>query len=531
MARHTDANRLSLPVPSSRSYERGKFGRMFPTLSPCIEVTPETLSEISAIANAMIFSDDMQKDPILSTILGDSDTPSGYTYLGQFLIHDISFDLTSINERLVDPEYLWNFRTPALDLDSVYGGGPFLNSYFYEQYENYTGFWLQKTKGPHQDDPLYYDLPRTVTSGKTAVISDLRNDENIILSQIHCAFLQLHNRLSEIYNTNKSLNIGNEMLFKIVQQEIKWMYQWIILYDFLPRIIDMYVWSNEDIEKVHKMEAKEFDGSDNSLLRDTRKLIKALATGKIERKYYEWRNEPFIPLEFSAAAFRFGHSQVRDVYQFNRDPSSNENSDRDNPRFPPRPLFDQTRVIQPRVDLSLFFPENESRGVKNKLVGPRLNGGLTQLRPGILLPGSIADETSSTKNPEMMAMANPDRFNLAWINLKRSVLLKLPSGQSVAKSMSFEPLSINYSAFPDRYRDNTPLWYYILHEAAVQNRGKRLGAVGSVIVAEVITGLLQGDKTSFLNQHPRWIPKDVTGQPNPNFRMADLLKMIPLPKE
>ena len=49
---------------------------------------------------------------------------AGFTFLGQFLDHDMTFDPTSSLARRQDPESIRNFRIPALDLDSVYGGGP-----------------------------------------------------------------------------------------------------------------------------------------------------------------------------------------------------------------------------------------------------------------------------------------------------------------------------------------------------------------------------------------------------------------------
>ena len=50
--------------------------------------------------------------------------PSGFTYLGQFIDHDITLDTSGIGERIDDPLTIENFRTSALDLDSIYGLGP-----------------------------------------------------------------------------------------------------------------------------------------------------------------------------------------------------------------------------------------------------------------------------------------------------------------------------------------------------------------------------------------------------------------------
>jgi hypothetical protein len=117
------------------------------------------------------------------------------------------------------------------------------------------------------------------------------------------------------------------------------------------------------------------------------------------------------------------------------------------------------------------------------------------------------------------------------MNLIRGKNMKLPSGQAVARVMGLEELSITTENFPEKHINNTPLWYYILYEAKEKHQGKRLGPVGSRIVAEVFIGLLQGDKTSFLNQDPNWRPmKKVGGNfitigEKESFNMADLVKL------
>ena len=64
-------------------------------------------------------------DPAKSVHNPDNPTmTAGFTFLGQFLDHDMTFDPTSSLARRQDPESIRNFRIPALDLDSVYGGGP-----------------------------------------------------------------------------------------------------------------------------------------------------------------------------------------------------------------------------------------------------------------------------------------------------------------------------------------------------------------------------------------------------------------------
>jgi hypothetical protein len=70
-------------------------------------------------------------------------------------------------------------------------------------------------------------------------------------------------------------------------------------------------------------------------------------------------------------------------------------------------------------------------------------------------------------------------------------------------------------------KDRTPLWFYVLREADVTTDGERLGPVGGRIVAEVVIGLIKGDRYSYLRQDPDWTP---TYGPNGSFTAVDLLK-------
>jgi len=545
MAQHLDLS--SQPIPSSTSYEKGKFGRIFPWLPPCQEDTPQSRIDMFQIAQLMF------------EVKGEaSEMPVGYTYLGQFLIHDISFDPTSINERSVDPEFLWNFRTPAIDLDSVYGGGPGLNSYLYTTDGKHALFWLPEPKR-YEKDPTFYDLPRiSPPTNYTALIADPRNDENVIISQLHAAFLLFHNNTIKRLGKEGKYDCQPDLLFRSAQQFVKWCFQWVVLNDYLPRIIDISGWDEANNQNYNEpnivppyMKAKIF--------------LKDIAKNIIKRKYFDWRNEPFIPLEFSAAAFRFGHSQVLSQYQFNKDPSMG-----DNPSDSKKDLFSSTKESPFRVDMELFF---SSVGDKNKTIGPYLSNNLRRLpthpnRMGNLSNGlsellkeistikakldKKLDEDVAKKNigsildnildglnlsdgsPEIRrflldASMKINERNLAEMNLIRGLKLRLPSGQCVAKAMGLKTVTVKTDGFPDHLRNNTPLWYYILYESKVINDGHKLGPVGSRIVAEVIIGLLQGDKTSFLNQDPNWVPhiKNQKGEQVdfPDFNMVDLLQL------
>ena len=119
--------------------------------------------------------------------------PAGFTYLGQFLDHDLTFDKSNLMEGVdIAPATLKQFRSPSLDLDSLYGNGPqdAGSAKFYEA----DGIHLKQ--GTAQGGPAGSDLPRqTAAPVGLAIIADERNDENLAVAQIHAAFIRFHNRV------------------------------------------------------------------------------------------------------------------------------------------------------------------------------------------------------------------------------------------------------------------------------------------------------------------------------------------------
>ena len=148
--------------------------------------------------------------------------PAGYTYLGQFIDHDITFDPGSSLTKLNDPDALHNFRTPALDLDSVYGSGP------KDEPFRYTGDrFILGTPLTGSPDTRAHDLPRA--SNHRAIIGDHRNDENVIVAQLHSVMMRFHNAIvGDLLNTPDR--------FASAQQSVQWHYQWVVVWDFLCRI-------------------------------------------------------------------------------------------------------------------------------------------------------------------------------------------------------------------------------------------------------------------------------------------------------
>jgi len=501
MFHHSD--QLSAEIPSSRFYERGKFGRIFPTLPPCQRGTSRDICDLKKIAQNVINSTE-----------SNPDIPAGYTYLGQFIGHDLSFDPTSFNERIIDPESLWNYRTPALDLDSIYGGGPSISPYLYDQdpSKGHGKIYFLLEKRKLIDGDLFDDVPRMSTVQRTAIIADPRNDDNIIISRIHSAVMCFHNKMVDnVIKRSKSSSTQNspDEIFRAARQLVQWHYQWIVLYDYLPRIIDL---------SEHKDTPIKLTNAQNTFEKTfcARAQVKWMAEDKNKRKYYTWNHQPFIPLEFSLAAFRFGHSQVQKSYRFN------PYIDCKNELF----LFPIEYFISKehfaRVHYRFFFPDVGEIGLESNKIDPLIVDVMANLPVGV------------------------PKINLPFRNLVRGMQRNIPSGQDIAKAMGLKPLIIDDKSllddttkgvhieaqpkkfrpkFPEHLKANTPLWYYILYEAKKKNDGLRLGPVCSRIVAEVIIGLIQGDKTSFLNQDPNWVPTGKDDKPKPSFSMVDLLKI------
>src|SRR5204862_5238369 len=212
--------------PRSRMFE-GRFGRMFRTLPPA-EFSPSdlhTLADAMAVAEADVTSADKVDAEENSAI------SSGYTYLGQFIDHDLTFDPASSLQKQNDPDALVDFRTPRFDLDCLYGRGPDDRPYLYEGDGVRMLLGRPLTGNPH--DPNTRDVPRNSPapgSPKRALIGDPRNDENVIVSQLHATFLRFHNRIADLLH-------GADADFHTVQRLVRWHYQWVVLHDFLPTII------------------------------------------------------------------------------------------------------------------------------------------------------------------------------------------------------------------------------------------------------------------------------------------------------
>jgi hypothetical protein len=325
---------------------------------------------------------------------------------------------------------------------------------------------------------VFADLPRNQTG--RALIGDPRNDENVIISQLQLLFIQFHNRVVDWVHDSEPQRVGTE-LFEAAQRMVRWHYQWILVHDFLPLIV----------------------GPD---MRD-RVLDAALdgGTSSAEPRLFDPRDQPFMPVEFSGAAFRFGHSMVRDNYVLNDlahvvatfKSSGQSGADLGGFRKLPASL---------QINWAMFFRLAHDPPVNHSMrIDPFLARPLTHLPP--------------------------DGAALASLNLRRGVALELPAALAVATTIGADPLTKEQllapldgisSANGDALFHAMPLWYYILCEAMYRHGGRQLGPVGGRIVAEVLVGLLEADPESYLRTEPNWQPS--LAPAGGDFTMADLVR-------
>jgi len=216
----------------------GKFGVMFPNLLPLF-ASDDALAEL---ADAMLDKLDGGGNPVPA---GDNpDIPAGYTFLGQFVDHDITLDTTPLDQQKADPLATTNFRTPALDLDSVYGDGPGIHPYLYQRDpakakiigKLLIGHTAESGDQNGRSIPaLPNDLPRNQIGH--ALIFDERNDENLLVAQFHLLMLKFHNKVFDKLAIEQP-TLSDDARFKEARRIVTWHYQWIVLFDFVERLTE-----------------------------------------------------------------------------------------------------------------------------------------------------------------------------------------------------------------------------------------------------------------------------------------------------
>jgi Animal haem peroxidase len=440
---------------------------------------------------------------------GHGDVPAGYTYLGQFVDHDLTMDRTAVMLGTdVRPVDLVQGRSPRLDLDSLYGNGPgdSASARFYSD-----GLHLKTGDTVAAGDPkkVGHDLPRVGKGSNQAArrradIPDLRNDENLVVAQTHLAMIHFHNRVVDKLpaSTPATEKFGR------ARKQVSMHYQWLVRHDYLPRIVRPAVLDD--------------------VWAHGRKLVEPAAAPT---------SVPTMPVEFSVAAFRLGHSMIRSAYNWNKNFagsggtldllflfSATSGDLGGDPRLPSNWIADWRRMYD--------FPA----------------GG----RPGLAAPGGNVNRamridtllTDPLKDLPLGAFGGgpsiPDgdlRRNLAFRNLTRAKMVRLASGQQMtarlrSRGVDVKPLTRSQvlegnggarldhltSAEKDAVAARTPLWFYVLREAELN--GGRLKGMGARIVAETFHRAMEGSRFSIVRD-PAWRP--TLGRDAQTFEMTDLL--------
>jgi hypothetical protein len=420
----------------------GRYRRLFEDLPP-LEVDEDSLHALGRPGGpcdvGIEFTDDSDADARVAAV---------WPFFGQFLAHDITADRSPLGHRS-DPAQIRNFRTPRANLEGVYGAGPVGSPYLYERDDPDC---LLLGPGGH-------DVPRNHQG--MALVGDPRNDVHLFVNQLQVAFIRLRNTL-----VGRLREDGEEAVFEEARRAATWHYQHVLLREFLPLTVGA------------ELAAELLDGG---------------------ARLYRPDDGPYIPFEFADAAYRTGHSQIRQRYQVN-------------PAFGPVPVFPDLMGFGPvaperAVDWSLHVDvPGRPPAQRSKPIDGRLPSSL------IALPVAISGAEEGT-----------DYASLATRDLQRGLAVGLPSGEAVARALGVPPLTAAQVGLVEHgWTGETPLWLYLLKEAEALCEGDRLGPVGGRIVGEVLVGIVDADPESFRRVAPDWTPTLPSHEPG-RFGLADIL--------
>ena len=426
------------PVDAPLVAFEGRYGRLFPDL-PGLGATDARLLALGVDGGACDGGEE----------LTEGAEAAGWPIFGQFVAHDITADRSPLAVS-ADIGRIGSFRSPRANLESVYGAGPVGSPYLFDRSDQ--ALFLIGV----DDHGSPGDVPRNAQG--TALLGDPRNDVHFPISQMHLAFLQAHNLIVERLRED---GVPESECFSEARRATVWHYQWVIVNDFLPRLVG-------------------------------KPLVDDILTSG--PRHFRPDGEVFIPVEFADAAYRYGHSQMRQTYRLNQE--SGEVT-----------LFPDLIGFRPvpsdrAVDWTMFFGDAAQAAA-------RIDGRLP--RSLIRLPHDLTGDV------------DVDAYtSLASRDLQRGRAMALPSGEAVAHLLGVDPLTRDEVGLAaEGWEDETPLWFYVLREADVRESGNRLGPVGGRIVAEVLVGIINRDPESYRAVDPGWQP--TLPSRGDRFELLDLL--------
>lgn len=493
---------MSDQPPSTRATSNNRFGRMFERFA-----LPEMVLKLTTCETLGNFMTSQVEEA-----RKDSTMPAGYTYFGQFVDHDLSMDTLQgekAEDGVLNPtpiEELMQARSPQLDLDSLYTERSDLTQSLFNGPRFKIGMTTPTEFGSDVSDvnrELPYDLPRVTSSNPArpagkALIGDPRNDENLAVAQIHLMWLKFHNAIVDKLEAADPTR-SPDVLFAMAKDLVTKHYQHVVLHDFLPRFVDPDIF--------------------NSVIVDQNRKFLTHNAGEVT----------FMPLEFSVAGYRHGHSQVRQKYDWN--------------------------VVFQGADFDLLFKFSEvSGGADAMFNNPTLpTNWIANYRQLFEFDGSTPNFAKALDPyiarqlgnlPELAKEVDEGRLpfaNLAALNIRRGSLRGLPSAQDISKSIS----TVRTLTETDMRRvldddfaemmgqsglfERTPLWLYLLIEAGFEHEGNALGKLGSIIVAETFLTMVLTSKTSILRQGAEWDPSQavaVLSLDNPLTTIPEILNWM-----
>jgi Animal haem peroxidase len=439
---------------------------------------------------------------------GPAGIPAGFTYLGQFVDHDLTFDKTTVMLGThKSPAQLLQGRSPSLDLDSLYGAGPLDPES--EKFYKADKLHLKTGNTVAAGDPAMngFDLPRGAGNSKKAkrkaIIPDFRNDENLAVAQTHLAFIRFHNRIVDTLPSS----VPPAQRFATARELAVKHYQWMIKTDYLPRICAA--------------------GAVNDVFNNGRK---AFEVGAVPTEV------PTMPIEFSVAAFRLGHAMIRRAYNWNIrfDDGAGTLDWLFTFSATGGDLFGELKLASNWIaDFRRLYDFKEAN--RNDLAVPAAKFNRA-MRIDTTLVDPLKNLPAGTFGGPNVPLDDP-RANLAFRNLTRAKMVRLATGQQMAKFLKNKGVNLtaltkaqlrdgkngaDLSGMTQAQRQavltDTPLWFYVLREAELNN-GKLKG-VGARIVAETFHRAIEGSSASIVRD-PAWRP--TLGPDSNTFRMVDLL--------
>lgn len=500
----------------------GRYGRMFNfqgrlLTDPCLRAIAKSMTKVD-FGKPITAPEPVDENPTI---------PAGYTYFGQFIDHDLTLDPTPLSVKDADVAALEDFRTPAFDLDCIYGRGPDDQPYMYDGLKLRVGKALDAGAGAVRSKTDVLRLPVSDTL-QPAILGDKRNDENRIVCQIQAAFIAFHNKVVDDPALIAAFDgdfSDNTSRFRTAVRITRWHYQWLVVNDFLKRLL-----------------------SPDALA----ELMPANAPPKIDDYLRPNAQYAYVPVEFAGAAYRFGHSMVRPSYALNSlvgvGPATPTTSGR-------IPIF--SRDPDPRKNLNGFgAPLPSDWGIDWSFFLDHVTktaGNFQIPQQSYRIDANLVDALADL--PEFFNQPSP-LGQLAYRNLARGVVnLRLPSGEQAANAFGLTPMTpdqlwkgagsrlldpaklgetkadyddviarrkVVFDAFVDHggeLKGATPLWYYILREAEYYGVGRVaekpadgewggqfLGPVGSRIVGQTFLGMLWSDDSSYLRRHRNFTP-------------------------